>query len=67
MMNSWWSMLPWWLAPLLALGLGLVVLAPLGVQVLKRGVVFIDLAVAQAAAAAALLKGTEIFKGQTLR
>jgi zinc/manganese transport system permease protein len=54
MMNSWWSMLPWWLAPLLALGLGLVVLAPLGVQVLKRGVVFIDLAVAQAAAAAAL-------------
>ena len=54
MMNSWWSMLPWWLAPLLALGLGLVVLAPLGMQVLKRGVVFIDLAVAQAAAAAAL-------------
>jgi zinc/manganese transport system permease protein len=46
MMYSWWSVLPWWLAPLLALGLGLVVLAPLGVQVLKRGVVFIDLAVA---------------------
>lgn len=54
MLNSWWAVLPWWLAPLLALGLGLVVLAPLGVQVLKRGVVFIDLAVAQAAAAAAL-------------
>lgn len=53
-MNSWWAMLPWWFAPLLALGLGLLVLAPLGVQVLQRGVVFIDLAVAQAAAAAAL-------------
>lgn len=51
---SWSTVLPWWLAPLLALGLGLVVLAPLGVQVLQRGVVFIDLAVVQAAAAAAL-------------
>jgi len=48
------SWLPWWLAPLLALGLGLMALAPLGEQVLRRGVVFIDLAVAQAAAAAAL-------------
>ncbi|WP_409943036.1 hypothetical protein [Acidovorax sp.] len=46
--------LPWWLPPLLALGLGLMALAPLGEQVLRRGVVFIDLAVAQAAAAAAL-------------
>jgi zinc/manganese transport system permease protein len=54
MMNFWWQLLPWWAAPLLALGLGLVVLAPLGRQVLQRGVVFIDLAVAQAAAAAAL-------------
>lgn len=48
------SWLPWWLPPLLALGLGLLALAPLGEQVLRRGVVFIDLAVAQAAAAAAL-------------
>lgn len=53
-MMDTWHVLPWWLAPLLALGLGLVVLAPLGVQVLNRGVVFIDLAVAQAAAASAL-------------
>lgn len=53
-MNAWWSILPWWFAPLLALALGMIALAPLGVQVLKRGVVFIDLAVAQAAAAAAL-------------
>lgn len=44
----------WMLAPALALGLGLMALAPLGAQVLRRGVVFIDLAVAQAAAAAAL-------------
>jgi zinc/manganese transport system permease protein len=44
----------WMLAPALALGLGLLALAPLGAQVLRRGVVFIDLAVAQAAAAAAL-------------
>lgn len=49
-----WQLLPWWLPPLLALGLGLAALAPLGAQVLRRGVVFIDLAVAQAAAAAAL-------------
>ncbi len=53
-MNFDWQALPWWLAPLLALGLGLGALAPLGTQVLRRGVVFIDLAVAQAAAAAAL-------------
>lgn len=46
--------LPWWLPPVVALVVGLVALAPLGVQVLRRGVVFIDLAVAQAAAAAAL-------------
>ena len=44
----------WFLAPALALALGLLALAPLGAQVLRRGVVFIDLAVAQAAAAAAL-------------
>jgi zinc/manganese transport system permease protein len=44
----------WFLAPALALLLGLLALAPLGEQVLRRGVVFIDLAVAQAAAAAAL-------------
>lgn len=52
--DAWLLVLPWWLAPLLALGLGLLALAPLGEQVLHRGVVFIDLAVAQAAAAAAL-------------
>ncbi len=45
----------WFLAPALALLFGLLALAPLGVQVLRRGVVFIDLAVAQAAAAAALV------------
>ncbi len=44
----------WFLAPLAALVCGLLALAPLGEQVLARGVVFIDLAVAQAAAAAAL-------------
>ena len=47
----------WFLAPLAALALGCVALAPLGVQVLQRGVVFIDLAVAQAAAAAAIWAG----------
>lgn len=44
----------WFLAPASALLAGLLALAPLGAQVLRRGVVFIDLAVAQAAAAAAL-------------
>ncbi len=44
----------WFLAPTLAIVCGVIALAPLGVQVLARGVVFIDLAVAQAAAAAAL-------------
>jgi zinc/manganese transport system permease protein len=44
----------WFWSPVLALLLGVVALAPLGEQVLARGVVFIDLAVAQAAAAAAL-------------
>ncbi|NDY93980.1 metal ABC transporter permease [Ideonella livida] len=44
----------WFLAPVLALAAGLLALGPLGAQVLRRGVVFIDLAVAQAAAAAAL-------------
>ena len=44
----------WLLPPVLALVIGLLALAPLGTQVLRRGVVFIDLAVAQAAAAAAL-------------
>lgn len=41
----------WYLFPTLALIAGVIALAPLGVQVLQRGVVFIDLAVAQAAAA----------------
>jgi zinc/manganese transport system permease protein len=44
----------WFLTPVAALLLGVLALAPLGGQVLSRGVVFIDLAVAQAAAAAAL-------------
>lgn len=44
----------WFLPPVLALLAGVLALAPLGVQVLQRGVVFIDLAVAQAAAAAAM-------------
>ena len=44
-----------WLAlPVVALLGGLVALTPLGSQVLRRGVVFIDLAVAQAAAAAVI-------------
>lgn len=47
----------WFLAPVAALLLGVLTLAPLGHQVLARGVVFIDLAVAQAAAAAALWAG----------
>lgn len=44
----------WFLPPVLALLAGVLALAPLGAQVLQRGVVFIDLAVAQAAAAATL-------------
>lgn len=44
----------WFLAPALALVAGVLALAPLGTRVLERGVVFIDLAVAQAAAAAAM-------------
>lgn len=44
----------WLLFPALALIAGIVALTPLGSQVLRRGVVFIDLAVAQAAAAAVI-------------
>lgn len=57
MMDRWADLAAeWWLLPpVLALAAGLLALAPLGVQVLRRGVVFIDLAVAQAAAAGALL------------
>lgn len=44
----------WFLLPAITLIGGLCALAPLGGQVLARGVVFIDLAVAQAAAAATL-------------
>lgn len=47
----------WFLPPVAALVFGLLALAPLGEQVLRRGVVFIDLAVAQAAAATALWVG----------
>ncbi len=42
----------WFALPALALIAGILALTPLGTQVLRRGVVFIDLAVAQAAAAA---------------
>jgi len=48
----------WFVLPVLALAAGVLALAPLGQQVLARGVVFIDLAVAQAAAAAALAANT---------
>jgi zinc/manganese transport system permease protein len=44
----------WLVLPALALMSGIVALTPLGTQVLRRGVVFIDLAVAQAAAAAVI-------------
>lgn len=53
----------WWLAPAAALLAALLTLAPLGSQVLARGVVFIDLAVAQAAAAAALWAGAAAAEG----
>lgn len=57
-MSGWMAALDpagwWFLPPVCALALGLLALAPLGEQVLARGVVFIDLAVAQAAAAAAV-------------
>ena len=49
-----WLPQAWFLLPFAALVFGVLALAPLGAQVLARGVVFIDLAVAQAAAAAAL-------------
>ena len=44
----------WFAFPALALIAGILALTPLGTQVLRRGVVFIDLAVAQAAAAAVI-------------
>lgn len=48
------SELGWVAAPLVALLAAIVVLVPLGIQVLARGVVFIDLAVAQVAACGVL-------------
>lgn len=48
-------MMDWLGWPLLALAAGAIALVPLGREVLRRGVVFMDLAVAQAAAAASLL------------
>lgn len=56
-MNDWGLMQAWFIWPCLALWAGLLALAPLGRQVLQRQVVFIDLAVAQACAAAALWSG----------
>ena len=44
----------WFALPALALIAGILALTPLGTQVLRRGVVFIDLAVAQAAASAVI-------------
>jgi len=44
----------WFALPAIALIAGILALTPLGTQVLRRGVVFIDLAVAQAAAAAVI-------------
>jgi len=44
----------WFVFPALALCAGILALTPMGTQVLRRGVVFIDLAVAQAAAAAVI-------------
>jgi zinc/manganese transport system permease protein len=44
----------WFIIPCLALFAGILALIPLGSRVLQRGVVFIDLAVAQAAAAASI-------------
>ena len=59
MTPEWSALMPeaWFALPVAALAFGLLALAPLGAQVLARGVVFIDLAVAQAAAAAALWVG----------
>ncbi|MCI1191111.1 metal ABC transporter permease [Calidifontimicrobium sp. SYSU G02091] len=51
------TVLPWFVAPLAALAAGCALLAPLGHRVLDRGIVFIDLAVAQAAAATSLWVG----------
>ena len=53
-MNATLAELGWLLAPATALLLGCLALVPLGCQVLARGVVFIDLAVAQVAACGAL-------------
>jgi zinc/manganese transport system permease protein len=50
----------WWMLPVLALCFGLLALGPLGQHVLARGVVFMDLAVAQSAAAAALALGVAV-------
>ncbi len=58
-MAGWWAD-AWFLAPVTALLFSVWALAPLGAQVLARGVVFIDLAVAQAAAAAALWAGVVV-------
>lgn len=55
-----WLTQAWFLLPVGALLMGVLALAPLGAQVLARGVVFIDLAVAQAAAAAALWVGAVV-------
>lgn len=51
---EFWLIEAWLAPPVLALVAGVLALAPLGTRVLQRGVVFMDLAIAQAAAAAAL-------------
>lgn len=53
----------WFLWPALALIAGALALVPLGRQVLARGVVFIDLAVAQAAAAGSLWSMVLLHRG----
>jgi zinc/manganese transport system permease protein len=52
--------LAWLAAPVAALAVACLVLVPLGAQVLRRGVVFIDLAVAQVAACGALAIGIAV-------
>lgn len=54
----------WYVLPALALVAGAAALVPLGQQVLQRGVVFIDLAVAQAAAAGSLWGMVLLYHGE---
>lgn len=53
----------WLAAPVAALAVASLVLVPLGAEVLRRGVVFIDLAVAQVAACGVLIAGMVLEHG----